>query len=143
MAQKSELQLHVDTGAMLFDIVDGDEKDGEVIGQIRFNPSDIDIARRCEKVMEFFNNLTLGENATDEELFAATDEIKKQFDYLLNYENSEEIFKKANPMTPTTNGDFYCEQVLNAIVGLIEKITDQRIEKKKAKIKKATAKYHK
>lgn len=139
MAKKSDLQLNVNTGVMVFDIND----DGEIIGQIRFNPADIDIARRCEKVIDYFENLKIADDATDDDLFAVTDEIKKQFDYLLNYENSDEIFRKANPMTPTANGDFYCEQVLEAIIGLIEGITKQRIEKKRAKIQKATAKYHK
>ena len=133
------MTLSVDTGSLLINI---DDK-GDVIGQFRFNPSDIDIAKRYKKVADKFNSISLAEEPSDEEIFAVTDEIKKQFDYLLNYNVSDEIFKKANPLTPIKGGNFYCENVLEGISGLIEKVTNERLEKKKAKIQKATAKYHK
>lgn len=132
------MKISVDTGSVLINI---DDK-GEIIGQFRFNPSDIDIARRYEKVIDYLNSVSLNENPTDEEIFAFTDELKKQFDYLLNYNVSDEIFKKCNPLTPVSNGDFYCENVLSGIGNLIESVTKQRLQKKAAKIKKATAKYH-
>lgn len=133
------LTLHVDTGAQIINI---DDK-GEIIGQFRFNPADLDIVKRYPKVVDALNALSLPDDPTNEQLFAATDEIKKQFDFLLNYNVSDEIFSKCNPLTPVTNGDFYCENVLEGISGIIEKVMNQRIERKKAKIQKATAKYHK
>ncbi len=138
MAQEA-MTLNVDTGAQVIDINDK----GEIIGRFRFNPTDPDIARRWPKVRDAMNALTLPKNPTDDELFAVTDEIKKQFDFLLNYNVSDEIFSKCNPLTLVTNGDLYCENVLEGIAGIIEKVTNQRFEKKKVKIQKATAKYHK
>ncbi|MCD8047114.1 MAG: hypothetical protein LUD80_00725 [Clostridiales bacterium] len=53
------------------------------------------------------------------------------------------MFAKCNPLTLTADGDFYVENVLDGIAGLINSQTSQRVERKKAKIRKATAKYHK
>lgn len=137
--KQETMTLSVDTGSILVNI---DDK-GDIIGQFRFNPADLDIVKRYKSVINAMNSIELSENPSDEEIFAATDEIKKQFDYLLNYNVSDEIFKKANPLTPVANGDFYCENVLEGIRGIIEKKTEERLEKKTAKIQKATAKYHK
>lgn len=137
--QQEVMTLSVDTGSILVNI---DDK-GEIIGKFRFNPGDLDIVKRYKKVIDSLNAISLSEEPTDEEIFAATDMIKQQFDYLLNYNVSGEIFKKANPLTPVKNGDFYCENVLEGISSIIEKTTEERLEKKKAKIQKATSKYHK
>ena len=138
MAQEV-MTLSVDTGSALLNV---DDK-GEIIGQFRFNPSDMDIVRRYETVVDALNAITIAEDAGADELLKISDEIKKQFDYLLNYNVSEGILAKCNPFSMTAGGDFYFENVLDGIAGLIEKTTNQRIEKKRKKIEKATAKYHK
>lgn len=137
--EKEKMTLSVDTGSVLIDL----EDNGEVIGQFRFNPNDIDIVKRYEKVIGDLENITVSENPDSDEIFRLSDEIKKQFDYLLNYNVSSGIFAKCNPFTLTADGDFYFEKVMDGIAGLIEKTMDQRLAKKKAKISKATAKYHK
>ena len=90
------MTLSVDTGSVLVDI----EDKGEAIGRFRFNPADIDIVKRYKNVVDALNSIKLSDDPTEEEIFSVTDEIKKQFDYLLNYNVSDEIFKKANPLTP-------------------------------------------
>ena len=45
------MTLSVDTGSVLINV---DDK-GEVIGQFRFNPSDLDILRRYEAVVDAMN----------------------------------------------------------------------------------------
>lgn len=133
------MTLNVDTGAILVDINDK----GEIIGRIRFNPNDLDIARRYESVVAALEGIQVPENAGMEDILGVTDEIKRQIDYLLNANVSAEVFAKCNPLTLTANGDFYVENVMEGIAGLIEKTTNQRLAKKRAKIQKATAKYHK
>lgn len=133
------LTLHVDTGAQIINI---DDK-GETIGQFRFNPTDLDIVKRYEKVVEKMSAITLPEKPDEKDILSVSDEIKDSFDYLLNYKVSDGIFAKCNPLTPITNGDFYFENVMEGIANLIEKTMNQRIEKKRAKIQKATSKYHK
>ena len=134
MAQEV-MTLSVDTGSVLINV---DDK-GEIIGQFRFNPSDMDIVRRYETVVDALNAITIAEDAGADELLKISDEIKKQFDYLLNYNVSDGIFAKCNPFSITANGDFYFENVLEGIAGLIQNITNQRIDKKKEKIKEAIA----
>lgn len=133
------MTLSVDTGSVLINV---DDK-GEVIGQFRFNPSDLDILRRYEAVVDAMNAIAIPEDAGADDMLRVSDEIKKQFDFLLNYNVSDGIFAKCNPFSMTAGGDFYFESVLDGIAGLIEKVTNQRIEKKRKKIEKATAKYHK
>lgn len=53
------------------------------------------------------------------------------------------MFAVCNPLTLVSDGDFYVEKVLEGIGNLIEQVTNQRLEKKKTKIQKATAQYHK
>lgn len=136
MAQET-LKLSVDTGSVLVDIDDN----GKTVGQFRFNPGDLDILRRYKDVIANFEAITLPENPDEEAILAVGDEIKKQIDYLLNYNVSADIFAVCNPLTPTASGDFYFENVIEGIAGLIEKTTGKRIEKKMAKIRKATKAY--
>lgn len=138
MNQKT-MTLKVDTGSVLINI---DDK-GEIIGSFRFNPNDLDILNRYNHVVSVLENISVPEDYSQEDFFKITDKIKEQFDYLLNYNVSDEIFKKCNPLTLTESGDFYAENVIEGVTGLIESITNERIKKKKAKINKATAKYHK
>lgn len=138
MAQEV-MTLSVDTGSILINV---DDK-GEIIGQFRFNPTDMDIVRRYDKVAEKLNSIVIEDDADADKLLEVADEVKSQFDYLLNYSVSDGIFAKCYPFSMTADGDFYFEKVLDGIVGLIEKTTNQRVEKKLKKIQKATAKYHK
>lgn len=137
MVKQETMKLSVDTGSVLINI---DDK-GESIGQFRFNPSDMDILRRYESVEKAFEEMTFPEDGGAEDLLKVSDEIKKQFDFLLNYNVSNEIFAKCNPLSMTASGDFYFENVLDGIAGLIEKATNQRVEKRTKKVQKATEKY--
>lgn len=137
MAEEKKLVLDIDTGSVIVEIRDK----GETIGEFKFNPNDVDIIKRYDHVIEAFNGMIIPEDVGKEDVFIASDEIKKQFDYLLNYNVSDQIFSKCNPLTLTASGDFYAEDVLIKIAGIIEKVTNQRIKKKETKIKKATAKY--
>ena len=69
-------------------------------------------------------------------------EIRDQFVDLFNFAVSESIFSKCGPLTPVQYGDFFFEVVLDGIRGIIENVTNERVEKKMKKIRKATAKYH-
>lgn len=139
MEKTNKLVLEVDTGAVEVEVRDK----GETIGTFKFNPNDMDIVKRYEHVMEALQKLEIPEDGGEEVIFAVSDEIKKQIDYLLNYKVSDSIFSKCNPLTLTTAGDFYCEDVLEKIANIIERVTEQRIKKKKTKIKRATEKYSK
>lgn len=131
--------LSVNSGVMNIDVNDN----GEVIGQIRFNPSDIDIIRRYEKVVDIMNGYTMPENPTDQELLDFTDKVKELTDELLGYPVSDVLFGRTNPYTPNGKGELFFENVWNGLKILIETTMNQRVEKSLKKIKAATAKYHK
>ena len=117
------------------------DENGNELGTIVFNPSDLDIARRFDKVLQELEEMELKEDNEVEEFFKLSEKIKNSFDYLMNYKVSDVLFSRCNPFTPLPNGDFFCEHILTVIAEMIEEITDQRIKKKEAKIKKRTAKY--
>jgi len=135
-------KLKIDTGAITIPVQD---EDGEELGSIKFNPADMDIIVRYQNGIDQFSNIELSndENLTIEEYKSVCDQIKAIYDYIFAYNVSEVVFAKSSPLTPLKNGEFYCENVLNGMIGIVEKVIDKRIEKKMAKIKKATSKYHK
>lgn len=114
---------------------------GNVTGGFYWNPSDLDVANRCEKVVEVFEKLHVDENAGDEELYKVSDEIKKQFEYLLNTDVSA-LFQN-NPLSPRPDGTLYAEYLLDVITTFIETEMDVRIKRTSARIKKYTGKYKK
>ena len=136
---QNTMKLKVDTGKIVVPIEDAD---GESLGEMAFIPTDSDILKRYKSVVEFFNNVSFSEDLAEEEVVKFSDEIRKQLDYLFGYNVSDSVFQKCGPLTVITGGNFYFESVLNGIVGIIEQITNERVEKKLAKIRKATAKYH-
>lgn len=147
MAEK--LILKVDDGSRLVEIHNVDD---EVVGEFRFNPTDFDIMKRFDVVINELEAVEIPdipdtEDEESRELIRVIDElsekVKKSFDYLLNYKTSDEIFAKCNPFTITSKGNMYCEDVIEGIANLIKQTMDKNFNKRSAKIKKATAKYHK
>lgn len=110
----------------------------QVTGGFWWNPSDLDIVKRCEKVIEYFNGMNV-EEGTD--IFAVSEAIKKQFDYLLGSNASKELFKNCNPLSPMTDGIFFAEYVLDVLVKFIESEMGTRMKQSAARIKKYTEKY--
>ena len=137
-------KLRVETGALSVEVED---ELGHVIGAFSFNPADSNILKRYGAVVDFFNGISFDEAMPEQEQIAAmnklADDIAGQFDYLLGAGVAEELFKQCGPLTVTKNGDFFFEQVLEGVGALIESVTKKRLDKKLAKIKKATEKYEK
>lgn len=134
------MKLKVETGAVTVEVED---ERGKVIGSFDFNPADSNILKRYGAVVDFFNGLSQKDGLTEEEqveeLNRIQDQIGEQFDALLGYKVSDGLFGACGPLTVTKNGDFYFEQLLEKIGGLIESVTQKRIDKKLAKIRKAVA----
>lgn len=117
--------------------------DGKVTGGFYWNPSDLDIVKRCEKVMDFFEHMEVPKKESETDtLFALSDVIKQQFDYLISTGASEALFKHANPLSPREDGSLYAEYVLDQIVAFIESELDVRMRKTTAKIEKYTKDYN-
>lgn len=116
--------------------------DGQVTGGFYWNPSDLDIVKRCEKVMGFFEHMEVPEKESGTDfLFGLSDTIKEQFDYLISPGASDTLFKHANPLSPREDGTLYAEYVLEQVVSFIESELDVRMNKTTAKIEQYTKDY--
>ena len=133
-----KMKLSVDTGSITVELED---KNGNVIGEFEFVPTDTDILKRFDAVVDAMNNLQMGDNPTADAIIQASDTVREQFDYLLGGKVSGGIFAKCGPFTTVKSGNFFFEEVLEGIGGLIESTTKQRINKKLSKARKAAAKY--
>lgn len=138
------MKLTVNTGALLIDV---ENEKGRKIGEFEFVPTDSNILTRYEDVVRFFNEVSFKDDLTEEETIqemkAFETQIREQFDYLFGYSVSDGIFKNCGPLTVVSNGDYFFEEVITGIAGLIEQVTNERIEAKMKKVRKVTAKYHK
>lgn len=135
-----ELRRKVKTGALNVILTNEDD---EEIGRFPFNPVDLNIVRRYEEVVDNLEKMELPEDATEQDILELSDKLEGQIDYLLNSKASKSVFAICNPLTLTESGDFFIENIIVEIADIIEQVTDQRIKKKQAKIKRATSKYHK
>lgn len=139
ITQQNAMKLKVDTGKIVVPIED---TDGESLGKMTFIPTDMDILNRYGSVVEFFNNVKFSENPTEQEITEFAEKVKEELDYLLGYPVSKDIFQRCSPLTIVSNGDFFFESVIDGIAEIAEQITNERVQKKLAKVRKVTAKYH-
>ena len=133
-----KMKLAVDTGSITVELED---KNGSVIGEFEFVPTDTDILKRFDAVVDAMNNLHIGDNPEAEAIIQASDTVREQCDYLLGGKVSDGIFAKCGPFTTVRSGSFFFEEVLEGIGNLVESTTKQRINKKLSKARKAAAKY--
>lgn len=136
-----EISLRIDTGFISVPIYDSG--DGKMLGTIKFNPSDMGIIRRYDSVVNDFENIAIRDEADFDEMISLEKKVEEALDYLLGCRASESIFAICSPFSPVSDGDLYVEKIIEGIAQIIENVTDERIKKKTAKIKRATAKYEK
>ena len=136
-------KIIVDRGLEEYTIED---KKGNVLGSFEMNPADIEMVKRYEKVADAVSHIAddVDESKDIVDILAEMEEkLNKQIDYLFNSKVSQSFFSITSPFTVLTNGEFYIENVLNAIGGLIEAETGKRFNKIKTKVNKYAKKYHK
>lgn len=137
----NEIIVDVSTGYKTVKIRDN----GEIIGEFKFNPADSNILSRMDEVIEFFNSVTFSDELTEDQKYDETKklcaDICEQFDYLFGRKVSDGIFANCGPLSVTEDGDFFFYDMLEKIGGVIENVMNARIQKKLARVQKATAKY--
>lgn len=141
MSNKKE--VIVDSGLCTYDIKD---KEGRLLGQFTFNPSDTGIVKRHGKVVEAFEKMEIpdmSEANIADGLEKLDKFIYEQIDYLLDSkEVAATFFSIMGPLSPLASGQFFVESVLDAIGQAITNETGERVRKIAGKIKKHTSKYH-
>lgn len=147
-----EMEIIVDDG---FRKIPVKNTNGEQIGVFYFNPSDIGIIERYNRLADSFDQITAPleaeapEGATDEEkdafnlkcLSEATERLYTACNDLFGGNFSEAFFGRTNPFSPS-NGKFYCENALENVGKFISKAFDSEVKKVEGRVNKYTAKYN-
>ena len=127
-------QIKLDTR----ELIEITDSDGNVTGHFHWNPADLDIVKRFDKVVEFFNTLEVKDSNVDE-----ISEAIKQANYLFDSPDAAENLFTCNPLTPRTDGTYYFEYVFNTLADFIKSELNVRMPKVTKRIQKYTAKYKK
>ena len=139
-------QIKVVDGTKTYDLVN---QDGKLLGQLTFNPSDTNIVERHAEVMKQLLNMkedfskTVRETTISEDLAEIDRIVYEKIDYLLNADVSKTLISIMGPFSPLANGQFFIENVMDAIGKVIQADTEKQSKKIRQKISKHTAKYHK
>lgn len=134
--------IKIDDGSEVFDILN---TRGELLGQFTFIPSDFDIINRYNQTVAEFekmqSELQEKENPTIEDLKELNDRMGRQVDYLFNAPVSEKFFSITSPFTMLNSGQFFVENVINAIRSVIEQKRNIKLQAVEKHVKKYTDKY--
>lgn len=143
------MTLVVDDGSEKIPICN---KFGDEIGVFYFQPTDIGIIERYNKVIGEFDKITeplenvnisgdgsseSKEQAEQEALKEAEKRLFEACDYLFGGNFAEAFFGKMNPFSPV-NGRFYCENALNAVGRYISQQFNREVGKVNARVQKYT-----
>lgn len=134
----------VNNGLKTYDIAD---QDGNILGQFSFNPSDTGIVKRydvaIEKFEKVFEELQGLEKTKSVDILEKLDsKAYELIDGIFNANIAENFFSIMGPFSPLANGQFFIENVIDAIGQAFEMETGERVKKVNSKIKKHTSKYH-
>lgn len=129
----------IDDGSKVYNIKN---KHGKMLGRFEFRPSDTNIVKRYEEVVDFFNNFTVPED-TDQAIQTAEKEMTDKMSYLIGGDAGEAFFTIMGPFSALASGELFIENVLNSIKKVIEKEMAVRTKKVQRRMNKYVAKYHK
>lgn len=139
-------QIKVADGTKTYDLVN---HEGKLLGQLTFNPSDTNIVERHGEVMKQLYKMkedfskTVRKTTISEDLAEIDRIVYEKIDYLLNADVSKTLFSIMGPFSPLANGQFFIENVMDAIGKVIQADNAGKSKKIRQKIEKHTAKYHK
>lgn len=130
----------VDDASKVFNIKN---KQGDLLGQFRFRPTDTNIIKRYDEVIEALNNL--GELPEDgyEAMKAVEKRVVDQVSYLIGADAGQAFFTVLGPFSSLESGELFIENVLGAISGVIEREMNVRMKRMRRRQNKYTKKYHK
>ena len=129
----------IDDGSKVYNIKN---KQGKMLGRFEFRPSDTNIVKRYEEVVDFFNSFKLPED-TNESMETAEKELKEKMSYLIGADADESFFSIMGPLSALASGELFIENVLGAIANVIEREMSVRTKRVQRRMNKYVAKYHK
>lgn len=132
-------KIVVDDGSKVYTI---ENKRGKVLGKFEFRPTDTNIVKRYEEVVDFYNSYQLPENPTETDMRTAEEEIMNRISYLVGADAKEVFFSILGAFSPLVNGELFIENVLSSIAKVIEREMNTRTKKVQSRMNKYVAKYH-
>ena len=123
---------------------------------IKFNPADLDIARRSfeakqriDKAVDAFSKIDFDNLDADKqekkmigEIEKVETTIKESLDYAFGNKVSDEVFKYCSPLA-VVNGEYYFVKFMDTIAPVIQQIKSEQETEADKKAKKLMAKYEK
>lgn len=135
-------QIKTNVKAAEYEFLDAD---GKILFTIRFN-TDLDIARRYNRTVEFLNRMFSDIEKDDKKsdaFFEKCDELKEKLNELFNSDIATPIFSIMNPFSPLESGKLYIEEIMEKLGDIVEAEFDTRVKRVQSRQNKYTAKYHK
>lgn len=126
--------IKINTGAVTYQIQDAD---GEVLGKVKFTPTDTGLLSRVDEIEKFFNELEVADNPTNEQIIELDETIKAQFDYVLGRPVSADLFGIVQPLTPLEDGSFFFMSVFDGVADAIKNAFEDRAAAKAARVEAA------
>lgn len=131
--------ITIDDGSEVFTILN---KRGEKMGEFTFIPSDFDIVNRYDETVKTFEKLQEEiENGENTDIKDISKRMCEKIDYLFAAPVSEKFFSITSPFTPLESGQFFVENVINAIKTVIEQKRGVRLQSIQNRVKEYTQKY--
>lgn len=125
--------IKIKTGIQTYNFTDEDD---HVFSSFRLNPMDVNLAARAFEVGDWFEHIGEQNVENAEDLAKLNKEIEEKISYVLGYESAD-IFGEVTATTVFPDGTVFAYIVLEKIISEIE----PAIEKRKAKLEKASEKY--
>lgn len=129
-----KVESTISTGKMKFTFTD---EDGDVFSAFRLNPSDVNLAKRCQEVAEQFGQQKDRQLSTIEDAVAYNTELEEKISYILGYDAKAAVFGEVSATTVLPSGELFAAVVLDTIAKAVE----PEIKKRNQKMSEAVAKY--
>lgn len=133
----------IDDGILTFTFTN---EQNEVFASFKMNPTDINLALRCEETLDYFNEKkeNAPEMATTADAVKYNKELEEKLNYILGYDATTTLFKK--PYTATTifpDGNIFALIILDVIFENVAPEIEKRNKKSAESMAKYTDKYTK
>lgn len=133
-----ELNFKVSTGLLSIKFAD---ENGDVLSSFKMNPTDVNIAKRCAEVADYFKGWEDKPISTIDDAAEINRELEEKICYILGYDAKESVFGEVTATTVLEDGRMFGMAVMEAIANAVNEESRKRAKKSDEAVKKYTAKY--
>lgn len=132
------MKLQIDYGYRTYSIEDSE---GNVVGSVRFNPSDPGMAGRWSEAQKVIDKIVSDDPQTPAEIYEADRAIKAQLDYIFAAPVADVLFAGQSSISLLPDGSLLLEAVLDAVKPIVQQAQAQAQKASAERMAKHTAKY--